>query len=361
MRHSIALRSRGRQTARGLSQNESCTIVSDAWVGEVRELRVKTLRVSHLGMAAVAVATLVLAGCAGPSNLAGSHHLRQADNTLFGKEMGTLPTTSRASLMALSQRQCMNPQCEQFFDHHLANINHKALAIPVAENGVGASMEKAGPTEAFLYAVYYCNHVQGAPPRPCEVQTVNGKDIRAWNTEAVAGHRQALARLTVPTQRFFADEDLPGKEAKATTLRTRNTSSTTPLQIEGVTTVYTQDLARALKRKDPPLVIDVDSSSDVIPQARSLYLGGLAFDDVASDRDYEHRFAGLMKLLSPDMKQALVFYCRDRDCWFAVNAALRAKRLGYAQVAWYRGGITSWKAAGLPVATAVVKAVAHPP
>lgn len=289
------------------------------------------------------------------------HRLPPADNSLFGEPMGKLPTTSRATLMALSQQRCGNPQCEQFFDQHLTFPDHKALAIPVAENGVGASLEKSSPTEAFLYALYYCNHVQGAPPRPCEVQTVNGKDIRAWTSAALAGHRQAHAKLTVPTQRFFAEEDVAGREPKATTLRTGPVTSPTPLQIEGVNTVYTQDLARALKRRDPPLVIDLDSHEDVIPLARSLYLGGLAFDNPASERAYEHRFAGLMKLLSPDMNKPLIFYCSDRNCWAAVNAALRAKRLGYTQVAWYRGGLSSWKAAGLPVATAVVKAVAHMP
>lgn len=263
--------------------------------------------------------------------------------------------------MALSQQRCGNPRCVEFFDQHLSFPDHKALAIPVAENGVGASLQKSGPTEAYLWALYYCNHVEGAPPRPCEVQTVNGKDIRAWSSAALAGHREAHAKLTAPTQRFFAEEDVAGREPKATTLRTGNVSSATPLQIEGVTTVSTQDLARALKRRDPPLVIDLDSHEDVIPLARSLYLGGLAFDNAASERDYQHRFAGLMKLLIPDMNKPLVFYCRDRHCWAAVNAALRAKRLGYAQVAWYRGGLASWKAAGLPVATAVVKAVAHPP
>jgi hypothetical protein len=32
-----------------------------------------------------------------------------------------------------------------------------------------------------------------------------------------------------------------------------------------------------------------------------------------------------------------------------VNAALRAKKLVYAQVGWYRGGMESWKAANLLV------------
>ena len=65
------------------------------------------------------------------------------------------------------------------------------------------------------------------------------------------------------------------------------------------------------------------------------------------------------KLLSPDPAAPLVFYCADRECWHAVNAALRARRLGYSRVGWYRGGLLSWKAANLPVAIPVLRAVAN--
>ena len=40
-------------------------------------------------------------------------------------------------------------------------------------------------------------------------------------------------------------------------------------------------------------------------------------------------------------------------------AALRARKLGYGQVGWYRGGMESWKAANLPMAMVVVRAVAR--
>jgi len=36
-----------------------------------------------------------------------------------------------------------------------------------------------------------------------------------------------------------------------------------------------------------------------------------------------------------------------------------APKLGYAQVAWYRGGLDSWKAASLPLVPTVVRAVVN--
>jgi rhodanese-related sulfurtransferase len=45
------------------------------------------------------------------------------------------------------------------------------------------------------------------------------------------------------------------------------------------------------------------------------------------------------------------------ECWLSANAAMGARKLGYSQVRWYRGGWASWKEAGLPTAKVVVRAV----
>jgi len=45
----------------------------------------------------------------------------------------------------------------------------------------------------------------------------------------------------------------------------------------------------------------------------------------------------------------LVFYCASAMCWMSYNAALRAIRMGYQKVGWYRGGVEAWKEAGLPI------------
>jgi rhodanese-related sulfurtransferase len=85
----------------------------------------------------------------------------------------------------------------------------------------------------------------------------------------------------------------------------------------------------------------------------------MAFEDAAKDKEFETRFAALLKLLSPDNNRPIVFYCLGRDSWFSVNAAMRAKKMGYSQVGWYRGGFESWKAAKLPTGSVVVRAVAN--
>ena len=41
-------------------------------------------------------------------------------------------------------------------------------------------------------------------------------------------------------------------------------------------------------------------------------------------------------------------YCLA-DCWMSWNAAKRALKIGYSNVAWYRDGTDGWLAAGLPL------------
>jgi rhodanese-related sulfurtransferase len=42
----------------------------------------------------------------------------------------------------------------------------------------------------------------------------------------------------------------------------------------------------------------------------------------------------------------MVFFCANARCWLSYNAALRAARLGYTGVRWYRGGVEAWGVAG---------------
>jgi len=51
-----------------------------------------------------------------------------------------------------------------------------------------------------------------------------------------------------------------------------------------------------------------------------------------------------------DKSRPMVFYCVDAECWLSYNAALRAIKLGYTNVMWYRGGVAAWRTAELPMA-----------
>ena len=53
--------------------------------------------------------------------------------------------------------------------------------------------------------------------------------------------------------------------------------------------------------------------------------------------------------------------CASKTCWLSYNTALRAARLGYTEVYWYRGGIEAWLASGQVLAPLKVSWQRPPP
>lgn len=127
----------------------------------------------------------------------------------------------------------------------------------------------------------------------------------------------------------------------------------TPVTLPGGKLISTYHLHQVLTGKEPPILINALSgdTTELIPG--SIWLSGAGakgrFNDDTQQRLGEH----LGELVSEKNKreQMLVFYCTALNCWHSYNAALRAVNLGYRNVHWYRGGLTSWYAAGLPTVT----------
>ena len=121
----------------------------------------------------------------------------------------------------------------------------------------------------------------------------------------------------------------------------------TPVSLPGGRTVTTRELHGLLSSGAPALVFDVlggpQGLPNAIPAAPASQPGG--FDD-AVQRELG---AWLGQVTNGRADLPMVFYCQSVECWMSWNAALRAVRLGYRNVLWYRGGIEAWQAAGLPL------------
>jgi PQQ-dependent catabolism-associated CXXCW motif protein len=94
------------------------------------------------------------------------------------------------------------------------------------------------------------------------------------------------------------------------------------------------------------MVFDVLGGRTGLPVAQNALPAGNAgsFDD-QTQREFGNY---LQQVTAGDKEVPLVFYCQSVECWMSYNAALRAIRLGYTQVLWYRGGIEAWEQAKLP-------------
>jgi len=125
----------------------------------------------------------------------------------------------------------------------------------------------------------------------------------------------------------------------------------TPTAIPGGKVIGTRALARLLQ--DPQskaLLFHAYGAPQHLPDAIP---AGPAAQGGSFDDQVQREFgAFLQKTVGGDNARPLVFYCQGVQCWMSYNAALRAIRMGYRNVLWYRGGIEAWAQAGLPVQTA---------
>jgi PQQ-dependent catabolism-associated CXXCW motif protein len=125
-----------------------------------------------------------------------------------------------------------------------------------------------------------------------------------------------------------------------------NVGSATPTSIPGGHVITTEALTH-LNRS--AILIDAwnDQSHPTLPGAIRMTAAGIP------GNFYDQVQAGFRQALAMrtnnNPQQTLVFFCASAKCWESYNAALRALRLGYREVYWYRGGVTSWEAAGLPL------------
>ena len=284
----------------------------------------------------------------------------QAKSLVMGQAL-TKEVPDMASYLAdVATRQCVSDACKNRVREFAGKSENRALALPLQGPGLGSSWNTDSTVMAANRAVFSCNHTTGMPTRLCEADTVNGFEVRHFYAIADEAHQLALAKLTLPAEKYYANEEFGGNFTSANAVRTQQWYDITPSRIEGIKTVGTQDLVRALLADKDLRVLEVTGVyKEILPGSQVMMNAGLATENPAVEALMEKRFANLLSVIAPDTAKPVVFYCSGRNCWLSVNAALRAKKLGYSDVHWYRGGMESWVAAGLPVAPAVVRAVAN--
>ncbi|MEO8136018.1 MAG: rhodanese-like domain-containing protein [Betaproteobacteria bacterium] len=125
----------------------------------------------------------------------------------------------------------------------------------------------------------------------------------------------------------------------------------TPNQIPGGQVIATKGLLPLLQQQGLEVhLFDVLGGAESLPNAIPAAWASTAgnFEDPT-----QQRMAQMLRQVTRGKVDApVVFYCLSPQCWMSYNAALRAIRLGYKNVLWYRGGVEAWKNAGLPLGVA---------
>lgn len=254
-------------------------------------------------------------------------------------------------------QHCETDKCRDILTSHPSKGGHKALAFPSSGFGLANNWDASSEYRAVADAIYTCNHRKDRPTLLCQVVAVDDFDLKPWHAAAIQSHKDALTKLGMPSQTTFADESKGGEYVRFNGIRSKYLLEMTPNSVPGVQTFSTAEVASRLKAKETaPVLIDVDIAEKTIPNALALINAGYAYEHPNDDAAVEAKYKGLMQLLAPDLERPVIFFGRSKETWTPVNAALRAIKIGYKNVGWYRGGMKAWEAASLPVATPVLNA-----
>ena len=151
------------------------------------------------------------------------------------------------------------------------------------------------------------------------------------------------------TQPAYDSETLDYGLAPATQIRTGSYDAPTPTTVTGAQTVTTPVLRTMLAAPNPPVLIDVIGGNPTGSLPGTVWLAGAGLG-TGFDDDVQVKLASHLRALTGgDVNRPVVFFCAHRNCWLSLNTSMRAVRLGYTHVYWYRGGRAAWHAAGLPM------------
>jgi rhodanese-related sulfurtransferase len=113
--------------------------------------------------------------------------------------------------------------------------------------------------------------------------------------------------------------------------------------------VSTEELKKWMDEKKSMLIIDTMPYEDSYKKNHIPGAKQMEFPIPEMKSLDEKTKAGLQKLLGPDKKKLIVFYCGFTKCTRSHNGAMWAVKLGYKNVYRHPGGIKGWMEADYPV------------
>lgn len=183
----------------------------------------------------------------------------------------------------------------------------------------------------------------------CSAPTYAERDDSGHTPTKRVDIKAKLAETSL-THSTYGMEGRDWNVARTTEIRTKEYHAHTPISHPLAGTVTTKDLHEQIIGPEPPVLIDVLGGKNhrSLPGAVWLKGAGLGGDGGAKSTD-ARLGAKLEELTNGDRQQSIVFFCLSAECWLSYNAVIRAVRLGYENVHWYRGGTNAWKKAKLPM------------
>jgi PQQ-dependent catabolism-associated CXXCW motif protein len=222
----------------------------------------------------------------------------------------------------------------------------KALALTEA-GGWGAALGRANIDVARADALDNCQRRN--PRHPCFLAAVNDESVyqAGYTPQAINdGAIELLKRASLEAEFYFNEERDEG--IKPTSARhTGNMHAATPRQAPGAKTITTRELVELYKNSTPVPINVLDWTEGAFALPGTTWIQGMGKAHLSGAELSEMR--SILARVAPDKNAPLVVYCLSWECWLSYNGTLTANGFGYKNVYWYRGGISAWNQARLPV------------
>ncbi len=146
----------------------------------------------------------------------------------------------------------------------------------------------------------------------------------------------------------YADENVdfgvpPKRELES------NVGSRTPISIPVGRRVTTDQVRQMIAQDRNTLLIDVLADPHPSTIQGAVFIPAAGMGGTVTDATQGQVVTQLRQAVGENTDRPLIFFCAGATCWESYNAVLRAHAAGYRNIFWYRGGLASWTAAGLPM------------
>lgn len=128
-----------------------------------------------------------------------------------------------------------------------------------------------------------------------------------------------------------------------------NVGTPTPLTIPVGRRITTTELQKLVADDPSALLVDVLADPHDATLKGAVYLPIAGYPGTTADNMQGQVAAQLKRVAADKPDRPMVFFCLGAICWESYNAVLRAGAAGYRNLYWYRGGLASWREAGLPM------------
>jgi len=238
------------------------------------------------------------------------------------------------------------PRAAQFGEGEEENLENlaalgKAMAAAPDAPKDGTDEEESGIPALYTYLGQFIDHDLTFDPAS-SLQKQNDPDALvdyrtpAFDLDCVYGRGPG-------DQPYLYDGDLAPTRVRYTGIM----HAATPRSAPGAKTITTRELVELYKGSTLVLINVLDWTEGAFALPGTVWIQGMGKAQLSGSEYLELR--SLLTQVAPDKSAPLGVYCLSWECRLSYNAVLTASDLGYTNLYWYRGGISAWNQARLPV------------